>query len=203
MAQDIRELLKQDNKIPTGRITAGHEDRFLTRLDEELPVQKKASSFNWLKIAASIIVIFSISVLTFNQLGNDIKGNDSVVNTEEIDSKNATVIIPKQNSALAKVNPDFEKIENTFLTAMKVQMTKVTITDDNKEMVDSYMKRMKNLDEEYQRLSKELIQVGPNTQNVDAMIENLTMRLNLLKRLNEQLKELEKIEKDNYYEIQA
>ncbi|RZT00270.1 hypothetical protein [Aquimarina brevivitae] len=203
MAQDIRELLRQDNKIPTGTIRKGHKDRFLAKLDQELPVKKSTPSFYWLKIAASITVLFSISVLTFNQLNTGANANNPLVDAEQVESKNATVVLPKQNSALAKMNPDFEKIENTFLTAMKVQLTEINITDENREMVDSYMKRLKNLDEEYQRLSKELIEVGPNTQNVDAMIENLTMRLNLLKRLNEQLKALEKIENEDYYEIQA
>jgi len=47
------------------------------------------------------------------------------------------------------------------------------------------------------------MEVGPNQQSVEAMIENLKLRLSLLNRLNDKLKELEKIANESYYEIQA
>jgi hypothetical protein len=46
------------------------------------------------------------------------------------------------------------------------------------------------LNKEYDRLNLELTQNGPNELTVSALIDNLKLRLNLLYRLKEQLKDL-------------
>lgn len=205
MGQDIRELLKQDKRIPSEYIREGHEQRFMARLEEELPQKARKFDYNWLKIAASVVIILSVSFATFNQLGSDnaIEG-EQIVNTDGLpDSKNATVVLTKQKSPLAKISPEYEKAENYLLTSIKFELSKITIDDKNKELVEGFMKRLENMDKEYQDLNKELIQVGPNMQSVEAMMENLTLRLSLLNRLKDKLKELEKIENENYTDIQA
>mgnify|MGYP000968125522 CR=1 FL=1 len=67
---------------------------------------------------------------------------------------------------------------------------------ENKELFDSYIVRLEELNNEYKRLSIELTESGPNELTVSALIDNLKLRLNLLYRLKEQLNELntEKIE---------
>ncbi len=203
MAQDIRELLKQDKRIPTERIREGHEDRFMNRLENELPKKTKSLNYNWLKIAASVVVIFSVSLLTFNQLGSSNPEGTELVNRDNTSVKNATVVMSKQSSTLAEISPEYEEVENTILTSIKFQLSNITIDDTNRELVESFKTRLDNLDKEYQRLNKELLEVGPNVQSVEAMMENLTIRLSLLSRLNDKLKELERIENENYNEVQA
>ncbi|TSE10647.1 hypothetical protein [Aquimarina algiphila] len=204
MAQDIRELLKQDRQIPSEKIKQGHEFRFMSRLEKELP-QKKTRSLNykWLKIAASIVVILSISVLTFNQLGGESSEGIEVVDVNDSNVVNATVNLNKQSSTLAEISPEYQEVENSILTSIKFQLSQITIDDTNRELVESFMARLDNLDKEYQKLNRELIEVGPNVQSVEAMMENLTIRLSLLNRLKDKLKELESIENENYNEIQA
>jgi len=46
------------------------------------------------------------------------------------------------------------------------------------------------LDREYKRLSIELTEAGPSELTVNALIDNLKFRLNLLYRLRNQLKQL-------------
>ncbi len=203
MAQDIRELLKQDKRIPTERIREGHEDRFMNRLESELPKKTKSLNYNWLRIAASVVVIFSVSLLTFNQLGSSNPEGTELVDLDNTSVKNATVVMSKQSSTLAEISPEYEKVENTILTSIKFQLSNITIDDTNRELVESFKTRLDNLDKEYQRLNKELLEVGPNVQSVEAMMENLTIRLSLLSRLNDKLKELERIENENYNEVQA
>lgn len=201
MAQDIRELLKQDKQIPSGQIQEGHQQRFMSRLEKELPKKTKSFNSNWLKIAASVVVIFSISLVTYNQFdATKIEGTE-VVNVDT--GKDATVLLNKQTSPLAEISPQYEEVENSILTSIKFQLSQITIDDTNRELVESFMARLDNLDKEYQRLNKELIEVGPNVQSVEAMMENLTIRLSLLNRLKDKLKELESIENENYNEIQA
>ncbi|WP_103070762.1 hypothetical protein [Aquimarina sediminis] len=202
MAQDIRELLKQDKRIPSEQINEGHQQRFMSRLEKELPKRNRSSTYNWLKIAASVVVIFSVSLLTYNQFdSNKVEGTE-VVNVDNT-VKNSTVLLNKQSSPLAEISPQYETYENNMLTSIKVQLSKITIDDTNRELVEGFMARLDNLDKEYQRLNKELIDVGPNVQSVEAMMENLKIRLSLLNRLKNRLKELESIENENYNEIQA
>jgi hypothetical protein len=203
MAQDIRELLKQDKQIPAGQIRKGHQQRFMSRLEKELPKKTKRVEYKWLNIAASIVVIFSVSLLTYNQFGsNEIKEVD-IVDSNTTPVKNSSVILAKQSSPLAEISPEYQEVENSILTSIKFQLSQITIDDTNRELVESFMTRLDNLDNEYQRLSKELIEVGPNVQSVEAMMENLTIRLSLLNRLKDTLKELERIENENYNEVQA
>ncbi|MDY8134105.1 hypothetical protein [Aquimarina sp. 2201CG5-10] len=200
MAQDIRELLKQDRQIPSENIRNGHQDRFMARLEKELPKKSRSLGYSWLRIAASVVVILSVSFMAINQFGKNSGENPEVV---ESTVKNSTVILPKQSSSLAEISPEYEKVENSILTSIKFQLSQITIDDRNRELVESFMIRLDKLDKEYQKLNKELIEVGPNVQSVEAMMENLTMRLTLLNRLNDKLKELESIENEHYNEIQA
>ncbi len=202
MAQDIRDLLKQDKQLPSERIREGHQQRFMDRLEIELPEKRKSIINNsWLKIAASVIVILSVSFMTFNQFNENNPDDTRVVDNTEV--KNSTVLLNKQLSPLAEVSPEYEEVENSILTSIKFQLSQITIDDTNRELVESFKVRLQNLDNEYQRLNKELMEVGPNQQSVEAMIENLKLRLSLLNRLNDKLKELEKIANESYYEIQA
>ena len=61
------------------------------------------------------------------------------------------------------------------------------------------MEQMADLDEEYQRLNMEISQNGPNEQSIDAMIGNLQLRLELLYKLKNKLKEINQ-SKDEQYE---
>lgn len=202
MAQDIRELFKKDTFIPSEQMKSGHKDRFMSRLEKELPSKKK--NYTWYKIAASIVVILSVSMFGLNLFNNtDIESSDRIVNLDNDASKNATIRLEKQSSTLAEISPEYQEVENTILTSIKFQLAQIKINDSNKELVESFMSRLDDLDKEYKDLNKELIEVGPNVHSVEAMMENLKIRLSLLGRLKDKLKELESIENENYHEIQA
>ena len=63
----------------------------------------------------------------------------------------------------------------------------MTYTPETKELFDGYLKQLNTLDEEYQKLSLELTEFGPSELTVNALIDNLKLRLNLLYRLRTQL----------------
>ena len=81
MAQDIRELFKNDNSIPKGKLSQGHQDRFAARLNalhqdledkSVVTMNTTKSKFPWMKIAAIFIVALSIGILGYNQLSGEI-----------------------------------------------------------------------------------------------------------------------------------
>jgi len=203
MGQDIRDLLKQDNRIPSENLREGHQNRFMDRLEEELPKKARTFNYSWLRIAASVVVILSVSMFAFNEFGNDGIQGEEIVDVDGSGVKNATVVLTKQTSPLAEMFPEYEEAENYLLTGIKFQLSQITVDDTNRELVEGLMKRLGALNKEYLDLNKELIEVGPNPQSAEAMIENLKLRLSLLTRLKDKLKELEKIENENYIDIQA
>ncbi len=206
MAQDIRELLRQDKQVPIESIREGHRDRFMQKLEKEFPEVKKSKrslNYPWLRIAASVVVIFSISLFTLTQFSETTDPGVEVVDVLDSKVKNSTVVLTKESSTLAEISPEYEEVENNILTSIKFQLSKITVDDSNRELVESFKERLNNLDVEYQKLNKELIEVGPNVHSIEAMMENLTIRLSLLNRLKDKLEELERIENENYNEIQA
>jgi len=202
MPQDIRELMKQDRQLPRDIIKEGHGQRFLDRLDKELPQKTRSYRYSWLKIAASIVIVFSVSFMAMHQLDGDTL-ETKIVQQEQMNVKDAKMVLEKQSSSLAEISPEYKEYENTILTSIKFQLSQITIDDTNRDLVESFLVRLSKLDKEYHRLNKELIAVGPNIDNVEAMMENLTLRLTLMNRLKDKLIELKRIEKEDYNELQA
>ena len=88
-------------------------------------------------------------------------------------------------------------MEDYYLTSINYEISKIDLNDDNKQLIDSYMKKLAELDEEYNRLTEELNRVGPNAQNVEALINNLQLKLQLLQQLQEKLQELKDVDNEN------
>ena len=63
------------------------------------------------------------------------------------------------------------------------------------------MKRLSTLDKEYKRLNAELVNVGPNDLTVNALIDNLKLRLELLLKLKNKLRELKSANNENNNQV--
>ena len=177
MAQDIRDLIKQEKGFVNDKMPLNHQERFLKKLDKALPVKNKIH-FNWLQIAASIAVLVGLSfgaLKIFNQKAQ-IK---NVAATKTVDIK-----------TLGDVSPGLKKVEDYYLASINLELSKMQYQPENKELVDSYLEQLDELNQEYKRLSLELTEDGPSELTVKALIDNLKYRLNLLYRLREQLKVL-------------
>lgn len=160
MGQDIRELLK-DNQffdVPEMQeMSSDHELRFLDRLNEALPeteetpkvvaMPKRKANY---AIAASAAVLVALGSFFFTQMDSNLQQSPSetVYNL----SKNDGQIIP----SLADVSPEFKKIEDYYLASINVELANLKVNGDNKNVVDSFMKQLSKLDEEYKNLQKDL-----------------------------------------------
>jgi predicted RNase H-like nuclease (RuvC/YqgF family) len=161
----------------------GHEDRFFDKLESELPEKEKSNSYFWLKIAASILIMVGIGSYIYVNGAGETNQNTTIVNNEE--SKDTD-----SNISLRDLSPDLEKIENYYVANINLELANLEVSDDNKGVVDGYMEQLEALDAEYKRLNKELNEVGPNDQTIEALIQNLQLRLQLLKKLKEKLNQL-------------
>jgi hypothetical protein len=180
MAQDIRDLIKKDKAPVVSNMTEGHEARFLKKLDAQMSI-KQQKSWSWLSIAASVVIVLGVSFGAYNYF--------NIGDTNTIEPKVADV-----NDAFTKslgdISPDLKKVEDYYLANINLELSKVKLTPENKELIDGYLNQLGELNKEYKKLSVELTNSGPNELTVNALITNLKLRLNLMYRLKEQLNTL-------------
>ena len=177
MAQDLKKLFEEDRlKIQNG-MPSGHEARFAKKLEQELPAIAIKKRFRIWNVAASVVVLLGLSFGAYQFFKSPV----------EINQPDDTVVTLK---SLGDVSPDLKKVEDYYVANINLELANVKLTPENKELFDSYILRLEELNKEYKRLSVELTENGPNELTVSALIDNLKLRLNLLYRLKEQLREL-------------
>lgn len=183
MSQDLREMFKNSDREIVPTMKDGHEQRFLKRMEVELPVAK-GPSYPWFKIAASLIILAGLSTYFFMNWNKP----------EPVE----TTIVEKNNPAseergisLGDLSPDLKKVEDYYMVSINMELSQLEISDGNKALIDSFMERLEELNEEYKKLNAELNEIGPNDQTITALIKNLQLRLKLLHKLRDKLKELQ------------
>ncbi|MFI1743806.1 hypothetical protein [Thalassobellus sediminis] len=177
MAQDIRDLFK-DDKVTHEVMPENHQDRFLEKLNKALPNEVKNKPFNWMRIAASIVLFLGLGFGAYHYFQPHIGNPPSVVSTNTVEAK-----------TLGDVSPGLKKVEDYYLASINLELSKMKYTPETKDVFDGYLQQLNELDEEYKRLSLELTESGPTELTINALIDNLKFRLNLLYRLRSQLKE--------------
>ncbi len=177
MAQDIRDLFKADN-VAYEVMPKNHQERFLEKLDEALPVETKKNPFNWLRIAASVVLFLGLGFGAYHYFQPNIEIPPKVVSNGTIETK-----------TLGDVSPGLKKVEDYYLASISLELSKMKYTPETKDIFDGYLQQLNELDKEYKSLSFELTESGPTELTINALIDNLKFRLNLLYRLRSQLKE--------------
>jgi hypothetical protein len=184
MAQDIRKLARE-NMDTVGRLKSGHTERFLEKLEKQLPKHKSSHTnrFLWMKmsIAASLVAALTLSYLLLKP--------DNPANLPTVTERDDEV---KNQITLGDLSPDLKKIELYYTLSIQSELAGLQVTGSNKQLIDNYLKKLADLDDEYKGLSNDLNTIGPNSQTVAALIQNLQIRLNLLYQLDEKLKQLKK-----------
>lgn len=184
MAQDLRNLFQNnEQKESQLKMSEGHEARFIKKLDEALPQTSIKNRFSVFYIAASIVVLLGLAFGAY-QFFDESKS----VLPQVVDNPNPEK--EQQLKSLGDISPDLKMVEDYYLANINLELSKVKLTSENKELFDGYVVRLAELNQEYKRLSVELTENGPNELTVSALIDNLKLRLNLLYRLKEQLHDL-------------
>ncbi|WP_396638404.1 hypothetical protein [Maribacter sp. R77961] len=183
MGQDLREMFEKERSEQRFKLKEGHETRFLDRLDDALPKQKNVD-FGILKIAASVLLVVGLSFFGYLQFSKDDKVTTTTITDTETTSETNT------DFSLGDLSPDLKKVENYYVAHINMELSKLEVSDDNKELIDSYMERLAELNAEYKALNEELNDLGPNDQTIAALIENLQLRLQLLQKLKKKLNQV-------------
>src|SRR6056297_344131 len=178
MEQDLRELFNRERAANGDGLKEGHILRFEKKLDNAMPIAKKRLG-QW-KIAASILVLCCLGLASYLQfVEKDIEAPTLVKTAKEGSS-----------FSLGDLSPDLKKIESYYVANINLEFSKLEVSEDNKAVVDSFMDRLSELSDEYEGLTLELNEMGPNDQTISALIENLQIRLQLLQKLKKKLNQL-------------
>jgi len=193
MAQDIRDLLQRDAQNERAELSANHQAKFAQLLDEQLPQQKKPM-FLWLKVAAIGILLLGIGYVLMTNTSGEPQEQLAVEETVPADDQ-------KTNKGLSDFSPEFKKLEDYYTRSITMGIASLEVNPENQELIDGYMKRLSTLDKEYKRLNAELVNVGPNDLTVNALIDNLKLRLELLLKLKNKLRELKSANNENNNQV--
>lgn len=172
MSKDIREIMKKYKKEEAS-LSANHRNKFQDRLLQEVHQQPKKRNFRWLQIAASIVLIVSLAI-------NFYPREDKPVET-------------KLPITLGNLSPEFKSIEDYYTNSINYEISNLDVNENNKEILDGYLAKIGELTTEYKSLTTELNTKGVNDEIINALINNLQLRLQLLQRLKKQLNELKKL----------
>lgn len=202
MGQDIREMFRNEEQDNRSALPKGHQKRFLEKLNQEMPSEERSLAWNQLlKVAAVIVVILAAGLFFISRTSSEEAGNQ-IVDTETQPVK-ASEEKNESDYRLSDVSPEFKKVEDYYLASLNIQLAKIDLTPENKELVDSFMSKLETLDQEYVALNTEIEQSGINEETIEAMIANLQLRLDLLKKLKTKLNELKQSKNEHYENYQA
>jgi len=177
MQKDIKKIIETEFKNSKKELPINHRDRFKEKLQKEL--HKKQSNKNiLLKIAAVAILVISVLAI-FNKS-----------NVEEIEIK--------EKYTLGSLSPELKKIENYYNNAINFELSKIKITEENKQKSEKYFTKLEQLTEQYKKESAQLNIDKINEKSINALIDNLQIRLQLLLQLKEQLQTNKNTKDENH-----
>ncbi len=186
MSSDIREILKNQKDSPPA-LPQNHRIRFEEKLMKELHAEQPKRKINYQKlyIAASIILMVGMGAFFYN--GSRLQGGEEILlDTKEI--------------RLGTISPELETIESYYINTINYELSQLEVTESNKELFEGYLKQLESLTKEYKTLTLELNNKGVNDNTINALIGNLKLRLQLLKRMQQQL---QKFKNPNQNEVQT
>ena len=178
MKVDLRHKIKREKT--EGKLTNNHREIFEQRLQMKLH-KKPKNDYMFLKIVASVLILLSLGFLSYQFFESNI--SKEVVQTEKENDKRI--------NSIADISPDLKKVEDFYLTQINYQISKIKITDENKDLLEVYLSQLSELQQEYDDLNIRLSVNEVNEKTIDALIENLQLRLQLLRQLKKKLKIIE------------
>ena len=180
MQQDIRDLFENYNDKES-KLSVDHSAKFENLLQKELHQQqkpaKKTNYVKWLSMAASFALLITLTIQFYpnKPIEDDTQTNKTIT--------------------LGKISPELNTIESYYVNSINLAISELDLNDENKDVVDEYLIKIAELTNEYKSLTQELNTKGVNDVTINALISNLQLRLQLLQRLQKQLKKLNTLNK--------
>ncbi len=168
MKRDIRDLFKQEEGLKT--LPQNHRIEFLAKLKKQ--PKHKPNMFFWMRTAAIVVIALTVgSGVYYNKLNNE----------------SASTMIAQIEAVEAEYLKDIEKEWKNFLSIANDEV-----------LVARFKKKLDELDSDYKEIS---IQFKNDTNNIlviEALVDNLQTRLQILRDIQEHIKILN--QKSEHYE---
>lgn len=184
MSQDLRKMFENIDLEVGQSMKNGHEERFLKRLNKELPKTRRRSYKRYMA-AALIVALIGLGIMIVIKTNTPKSVESAVVDKGGAEQE-------KSGISLGDLSPNLKKVEDYYIANINLELSQLQISDSNKALIDSFLEQLEALNLEYKKLNKELNDMGPNDQTISALIKNLQLRLELLHKLRNRLKELQK-----------
>ncbi|MBT8253125.1 MAG: hypothetical protein HKN00_01550 [Flavobacteriaceae bacterium] len=155
---------------------SGHEKRFLEKLNQTDQDAGGGSTTSevwkpFLMIAASLTLIMMLVIGSGNTNSRD----------------------------LASISPEMATTQDFFTTTISTELAKLNSEDspEFQDLVVDALFQIKILEEDYQKLKKDLTSSGDDKRVIHAMIENFQNRIDILQQVSEQIDELKQLKETN------
>ncbi len=161
-------ILNHREEFEPAEPIAGHESRFLERLEARDTEKKKNTGILFWRVAAAIILLVVLAVSS---------------------------LIPRFNSpndvhygamALGDVSDEMADVERYYQSRLSEEYNKIDELSAADPVVKSYLDELDTLNQDYKKLEVTLYDSGSHEKVVLAMIENFRMRLDLMEKLEKQ-----------------
>ncbi|MEM1257852.1 MAG: hypothetical protein AAGC45_08510 [Bacteroidota bacterium] len=142
---------------------AGHQERFLEKLNQANGVATLPKKRNWwkpLSIAASISLVLVLGLQLFNNQ-------------------------PTLKEQVVEIAPEVSETEFYFASLIEeqVQMLKEEKSPETAKLVDDTLAKLSELEADYKVLEQELVNGGNSKMLLNAMITNFQIRIDLLEEV--------------------
>lgn len=153
--------------------TDGHRMRFMEKLDKGKKKKRWAPLWLAVPIAAAVLLVLGLYI----------------------------TYIPKVEDKNITLSQKTMETQNYFATIIEKEIAKVEkeSTPETKIIVQDALQKMRAMEEDYDKLTKELSEKGENKKIIHAMITNLQIRISFLEEVLVKIENIKKI-KQNYHE---
>jgi len=136
-----------------------HRTEFLEKLKTQ---NKKPSVTTWLSIAAVIIIALTIGFNVF----------EKSIEVEEV----------------APIVAQIERVEKEYLKDIETEWESFIALAEDEVLVERFRKKLNDLDKDYQEISKQFKADSNNIVVIEALVDNLQTRLQLLTDIQHHIK---------------
>ena len=162
MERDIRDLFKENKDINI-EMPPKHRTEFLQKLAHQNKKQKSFIRNNIYKIVSTVAIILACTVYYF-------------ISTFKVEKTSLQIQIAE--------------IEKEYLISIDNEWESFLAVAEDSVLVNKYKVKMLDSDKDYQKITNQLHKTPNNIYVLEALINNLQRRLELIKNIKEHIKEL-------------
>src|SRR5690606_30104386 len=135
-----RDRFKQERERQGDSMKEGHRERFLQRLEKELPtvVERKKGFSQGLKIAASLVVLFGLTLFFTN-----LSGPGDPIEKDSVGEPGTPQLT--RSLSLGDLSPDFKKVETYYTTNINLHLSELLERSDHRELIERYLEQLGEL----------------------------------------------------------